>query len=155
CLYLQKLYCPPPVLGWHMSLWPLWYLVSANLFFFKQKTAYEIPAFQVDGVFDEQRYVITLQSQGYTPQGFQELIRDDLQASLLAGQVARSAFTTPGETERMMRLLGERRDVALVVLPAPEPDTGAVSAEEIQAWFEANRAGYRAPERVAIEYVEI
>src|SRR5690606_4486924 len=46
-------------------------------------------------------------------------------------------------------------DVALVVLPAPEPDTGAVSAEEIQAWFEANRAGYRAPERVAIEYVEI
>src|SRR5690606_25268654 len=120
-----------------------------------RETINEIPAFQVDGVFDEQRYVITLQSQGYTPQGFQELIRDDLQASLLAGQVARSAFTTPGETERMMRLLGERRDVALVVLPAPEPDTGAVSAEEIQAWFEANRAGYRAPERVAIEYVEI
>src|SRR5690606_36387940 len=98
-----------------------------------RETINEIPAFQVDGVFDEQRYVITLQSQGYTPQGFQELIRDDLQASLLA----------------------ERRDVALVVLPAPDPDTGAVSAEEIQAWFEANRAGYRAPERVAIEYVEI
>ena len=120
-----------------------------------RETINAIPAFQVDGAFDEQRYLITLQSQGYTPQGFQELIRDDLQASLLAGQVARSAFTTPGEVERMMRLLGERRDVAMVVLPAPEPDTGAVSAAEIQAWFEANSADYRAPERVAIEYVEI
>ncbi|TYT25429.1 peptidylprolyl isomerase [Luteimonas viscosa] len=114
-----------------------------------------IAAFQVDGVFDQQRYLLTLQSQGYTPQGFQEMVRDDLQASLLAGQVARSAFTTPGETERMMRLLGERRDVSFVVLPAPEPDSGAVGASEIQAWYDANRADYRAPERVTLEYVEI
>lgn len=114
-----------------------------------------IPAFQVDGEFDQQRYLLTLQSQGYTPQGFQEMVRDDLQASLLAGQVARSAFTTPGETERMMRLLGERRDVSFVVLPARAPDTGAVSAQDIQAWYEAHRAEYRAPERVTLEYVEI
>lgn len=114
-----------------------------------------IPAFQVDGQFDQQRYLLTLQSQGYTPQAFQEMVRDDLQASLLAGQVAGSAFTTPGETERMMRLLGERRDVSFVVLPAPEADTGAVSAQDIQAWYDAHRAEYRAPERVTLEYVEI
>src|SRR5690606_24846320 len=47
-----------------------------------------IPAFQVDGQFDQQRYMLTLQAQGYTPQGFQELVRNDLQASLLRAQVA-------------------------------------------------------------------
>jgi len=114
-----------------------------------------IPAFQVDGQFDQQRYTLTLQAQGYTPQGFQELVRNDLQASLLRGQVAQSAFTTPGETERMMKLLGERRDVSFVVLPAPAADTAAVSAKEIQDWYDAHRSEYRAPERVTLEYVEI
>ena len=114
-----------------------------------------IAAFQVDGVFDQQRYLITLQSQGYTPRGFQEMVRDDLQASLISGQLARSAFTTGSETERMLRLLGERRDVAFVVLPAPEADTGPVEAREIQAWYDAHADEYRAPERVALEYVVI
>lgn len=114
-----------------------------------------IPAFQVDGAFDQQRYLVTLQSQGYTPRGFQEMVREDLQASLIGGQLANSAFTTDSETERMLRLLGERRDVAFVVLPAPEPDTGAVEASEIQAWYDAHSDEYRAPERVALEYVVI
>ena len=114
-----------------------------------------IAAFQVDGVFDQQRYLITLQSQGYSPRGFQEMVRDDLQASLISGQLARSAFTTDSETERMLRLLGERRDVAFVVLPAPGPDTGPVEAREIQAWYDAHSDEYRAPERVTLEYVVI
>ena len=114
-----------------------------------------IPAFQVDGRFDEQRYLMTLQAQGYSPRGFQEMVREDLQAGLLAGQVARSAFVTSAETERLMALLSERRDVALVVLPAPAPDTGAVTGAEIQAWYDAHSGEYRAPERVTLEYVEL
>ncbi|MGJ4802350.1 SurA N-terminal domain-containing protein [Luteimonas sp. SDU82] len=114
-----------------------------------------IQAFQVDGRFDEQRYLLTLQAQGYSPRGFQEMVREDLQAGLLAGQVARSAFTTPSETDRIMTLLGERRDVAFVVLPAPAPDTGAVAAADIQAWYDAHRDEYRAPEQVTLEYVEL
>ena len=114
-----------------------------------------IPAFQVDGRFDEQRYLLTLQSQGYSPRGFQEMVREDLQAALLAGQVAQSAFTTSSETGRIMALLGERRDVSFVVLPAPAADTGAVAAADIQAWYDEHRNEYRAPERVTLEYVEL
>lgn len=114
-----------------------------------------IPAFQVDGRFDQQRYTLTLQAQGYSPRQFQEMVRSDLQASLLRAQVAQSAFTTPTDTERMMALLSERRDVSFVVLPAPAADTGPVTAAEIQAWYDAHQAEYRAPERVTLEYVEI
>src|SRR5690554_5125904 len=114
-----------------------------------------IPAFQVDGRFDEQRYLLTLQSQGYSPRGFQEMVREDLQAALLAGQVAQSAFTTASETDRIMALLGERRDVSFVVLPPPAADTAAVPAAEIQAWYDEHRGEYRAPERVTLEYVEL
>jgi peptidyl-prolyl cis-trans isomerase D len=114
-----------------------------------------IPGFQVDGRFDEQRYLLGLQAQGYSPRAFQEMVRSDLQSMLLAGQVARSAFATATETERLMSILGERRDVAFVVLPAPAPDTGAVTAAEIQAWYDAHKAEYRAPEQVTLEYVEL
>jgi len=114
-----------------------------------------IPAFQVEGRFDEQRYLLTLQSQGYSPRGFQEMVREDLQAALLAGQVAQSAFTTALETGRIMALLGERRDVSFVVLPAPAADTAAVAAADIQAWYDEHRNEYRAPERVTLEYVEL
>lgn len=117
----------------------------------------QIPAFQVDGRFDPQRYQLALQSQvpARSPQQFQELVRESLQQSLIPSQVAQSAFVTPTQVDRLLVLLGERRDVSFVVLPPPEPDAGAVSDDEIQAWYTAHADVYRAPETVAIEYIEI
>jgi peptidyl-prolyl cis-trans isomerase D len=115
------------------------------------------PAFQVEGRFDPQRYQLALQSQvpARTPQQFQELIRQSLQQSLVPGQVAQSAFVAPSELERVMTLLGERRDVSFVVLPPPRPDTGPISAEAIRDWYRDHARDYMAPERVTIEYVEV
>ena len=115
----------------------------------------QIPGFLVDGKFDAQRYQLALQAQGLSPQGFQELVREGLQQALLREQLAQSAFITPTEATRMMRLLAETRDVSFALLPAPAADTGAVTAREIQDWFDAHRSELRAPERVTLEYVDI
>lgn len=115
----------------------------------------DIPAFQVDGKFDQERYLLSLQSQGRSPQSFQELVREGLQQGVIPTQLAQSAFVTQSEADRMLRLLGERRDLTFVVLPPVEADTGAVSAQEIQDWYNANLARYRAPEKVTIEYLDI
>ena len=116
-----------------------------------------IPEFQVDGVFNEQRYQMLLQSRVpvQSPREHQEEVRSRLQMVLLPAAVAGSAFASTGQVERMMHVLGQQRDVDVAMLPAPEPDTGAVSAEEIQAWYDANSGDYRAPEEVSIEYVRI
>ena len=116
-----------------------------------------IPAFQADGRFDAQRYQLALQAEipPRTPTEFERLVRESLQQSLVPQQIAASAFVTPGEVERLTRLLGERRDVSFVVLPPAAPDTAAIGADEIQAWYAANGDDYRAPETVAIEYVDI
>ncbi len=120
-----------------------------------RKSIQEIPAFLVDGKFDAQRYQLALQAQGLSPQGFQELVREGLQQALLREQVAQSAFVTPTESARMMRLLAETRDVSFALLPAPAPDTAAVAAKDIQDWFDAHRSELRAPERVTLEYVDV
>jgi peptidyl-prolyl cis-trans isomerase D len=116
-----------------------------------------IPGFQVDGRFDPQRYQLALQSQvpARTPQQFQELVREGLQQSLVPTQVAESAFVTAFEVDRVLKLLGERRDVSFVVLPPPTLDTGAISAEAIRDWYRTHARDYTAPETVTIEYVEI
>lgn len=116
-----------------------------------------MPEFQVEGRFDPQRYQMLLQSRVpvQTPRQHQDELRARLQMVLLPSRVAATAFASEGQLERTMELLGQQRDATVAMLPAPAADTGAVSAAEIQAWYDAHRAEYRAPEQVSIEYVEI
>ena len=122
-----------------------------------RKTIQEIPAFQVDGAFNADRYQLALASQipAQTPREFEQLVRESLQQSLVADGVGDSNFATQAEFERLVRLLGEKRDVSMVVMPVPAPDVAAVSAAEIKRWYDSHPAAYRAPETVSIEYVEL
>lgn len=122
-----------------------------------RKTIQEIPAFQVDGKFNADRYQLALASQipAQTPRDFERLVRESLQQSLVADSVRSSNFVTQAELERLIRLLGEKRDVGLVVMPAPAPDVGVVSEAGIKRWYDTHAAAYRAPETVSIEYVEL
>jgi peptidyl-prolyl cis-trans isomerase D len=116
-----------------------------------------IPAFQVDGKFNAQQYQLTLAAQvpQRSPRQFEQVVREDLQQSLIPRQLMESAFATPSEVERLLRLLGEKRDVSFVVMPPPAADTGAVTAAEIQRWYDNHAGDYRAPETVTLEYVDI
>jgi len=118
-----------------------------------------IPAFQVDGRFDPQRYQLALASQvpAQTPAQFDRMVRESLEQGLVMTTLAESNFVTNAEMDRLIRLMGEQRDVSLVVVPAIAADAHAEapSDTEIQAWYDAHLATYRAPERVSIEYVSL
>ncbi|MCD9126654.1 SurA N-terminal domain-containing protein [Luteimonas fraxinea] len=122
-----------------------------------QEIIQSIPAFQVEGRFDPQRYQMALQSTQppRTPREFQEGIRIDLQRALVPQSIAETAFVTTGESTRLMRLLGERRDVSFVVVPPLAVDAAEVSQADQQAWYESHAARYREPEKVALEYIEL
>jgi len=122
-----------------------------------QKAIMDVPGFQVDGKFNYDRYKLALAS--LTPpqneQQFEATVRQDLQRSMLALGVGNSNFVTSAEMDRLLRLMGERRDVSVVLLPPPAPDTAEVSAADIQKWYDTHTAQFRAPETVEIEYVEV
>ena len=122
-----------------------------------RETIQSMEGFQVEGKFDPQRYQLMLASQSppLTPRGFEQRVREGLQQSLVVSQLVSSAFVTPSETQTMMRLLGERRDVSLVMLPEPASDTAPVSDAEAQKWYDTHKSDYRLPEMVSIEYVDI
>src|SRR5690606_22394281 len=110
-----------------------------------------------DGAFNADRYQLLLASQNppLTPRDFEARIRDSLKNELIPTGIARSAFVTDAELDRLMRLLGERRDVGFVTLPPAAPDTAEVTAAQIDAWYQAHKSDYRKPESVRLEYVEV
>jgi len=117
----------------------------------------EVPAFQVDGKFNPERYQLALASQvpQRTPSEFEALVRESLQQSLLPERLGESSFVTPSEVDRVLKLLGETRTVSYIQLPAPTPDTAPIKGADIDAWYKAHSREYRSPETVSIEYVEI
>lgn len=116
-----------------------------------------IPEFQVDGKFDLNRYQLALASQvpAQTPKQFEQLVRESLQQGLIPTGLTTSAFMTDAEFERIVRLSGEKRDLDVVVLPAPAEDTAAVDEAAIQAWYEAHPGDFMRAEAVSIEYIEV
>lgn len=117
----------------------------------------QLPDFQVDGKFDADRYQLLLASQTppQTPRDFEQKIRDNLQYALIPSRLSQSAFATDREVDRLLRLLGEQRDVSFVQLPPVPADTAPVTAAQIEAWYKAHASDYRRPETVRLEYVEI
>jgi len=117
----------------------------------------QMEAFQVEGRFDPQRYQLLLAAQNppLTPQAFQESMREDLQQAVIPVQIAGSAFSPQAQTQRMLRLLEQTRDVRFAVLPAPEEEEIDFSEDDIAQWHQGHLHRYRAPESVRLEYIEI
>ncbi|MDE2406293.1 MAG: SurA N-terminal domain-containing protein [Xanthomonadaceae bacterium] len=117
----------------------------------------KIPDFQVDGAFNTDRYQMLLSTQNppMTPRSFEAKVREGLMDELVPSRIALSAFVTDGELDRLMRLLGEHRDVSYVSLPAPPADTAEVTPAQVDAWYNAHQSQFRAPESVRLEYVEV
>lgn len=119
-----------------------------------QEAIMQIPSFQVDGKFDQSRYLLSLQGQGYTAQFFQEMIRQDLLTRFVVGEYIGSGFASPAEGDALFRLSEQRRDVDYIEVPLPALALDATDAE-LKAWYAANKNAFRTPETVTIEYVEL
>ncbi|HRO63801.1 peptidyl-prolyl cis-trans isomerase [Thermomonas sp.] len=122
-----------------------------------RKAIQAMPDFQVDGVFNADRYQLILASQNppLTPTAFQDKIREGLKNDLIPAGIADSAFVTAAEIDRLARLLSETRDVNWVMLPLPPADTAPVTDAQITAWYDAHRSEFRKPESVRLEYVVV
>jgi len=143
----------------------------------------EIPAFQVDGVFNPDVYQSRLVSQGRTPRQFE----NDLRSQIILGQfptaIASSAIGTSWELDGYVRLQEQKRAFQAILVPAqfddsPPADTedgdsaedadsetaevaepvaeeSAIEEEAILAWYESHPDDYRSEEQIVIEYLEL
>ncbi|MEW6690240.1 MAG: SurA N-terminal domain-containing protein, partial [Pseudomonadota bacterium] len=130
---------------------------DANLVMSKEQAIAAImasPEFQEGGRFSAERYSAYLRSRGMSDEGNVERLRFEIPAGRLAGVVTQSAFMPRAVAERLLALEGQQREVSQALVRA-DAFAAQVKPDEAQvkAFYEANLAEYRSPERVRAEYV--
>ena len=123
------------------------------------KTIQEIPAFQVDGKFNPERYQLALASQMPARRA---AVRARSARRACSSRMLADAASRVGVRHRLRNrspaqaAWPKTRDVACVQLPAPAPDTGAVSAQgDRDVVRRASPPSTARRKRSTIEYVEI
>ncbi len=110
--------------------------------------------FQVDGRFDKNQFSNALRNVGLTPLMYRDYLSRDVVMAQSRSGVTSSAFTLPGEAQRLAELDRQTRDVRqLKVDVAPLLETVSVSDADIEAFYQANLAQFVSPEQVAVDYL--
>ncbi|BDM65045.1 peptidylprolyl isomerase [Shewanella sp. NFH-SH190041] len=114
------------------------------------------PAFQVNGQFDNQRYLAILAQLGYQPNAFSEMMRQDLTSNQLITALVGSEFVLQGEAKQLAELQGQTRNIQYQVVDA-EPFVKDVKVTEAQAekFYQANQAQFMSLEKISLNYVDL
>ena len=114
------------------------------------------PAFQEDGKFSKSRYDAIARSQGLTPVGLDERLREELRNGRFRGAIVETAIVPRAMLDGFIRLSEQSREISRVLITA-ESQMAKVkpSEEQLKAWYESHKAEFAVPEQVKVEYVEL
>jgi len=126
----------------------------------------DIPAFQVDGKFSEDKYTEVLSQAYYNfsahkgSTAFKRAFEKDLQQGMLLGQLQQAilytSFSLPSEIKQLIKLLEQKRDFGYFVLSVGNFKKALhPTVSELEAYYNANVDQFRVPERVKLEYVKL
>lgn len=129
------------------------YLVSDATVY---KLIREVPAFQEDGKFSQQRYEMMLQQIGENPATYPAKAKQELAYSMLIAGLSQSGFVTATEMQRLSSLDNQRRDVHLATVPAARYLAEiTISDDEIKKFYDSNPSLFTTQETVTLEYVTL
>jgi peptidyl-prolyl cis-trans isomerase D len=115
-----------------------------------------VPAFQVDGKFDQAHALAVLNAQGRSVSEIEGMFRRDVKLRQLDTALSVSSFATPTEMKMIQALTRQQREIAWGTLSAAKyaadanPDDAAV-----KSYYESHRPEYMTPETVNLRYVEL
>ncbi|WP_333608476.1 SurA N-terminal domain-containing protein [Arsukibacterium sp.] len=112
--------------------------------------------FQIDGIFNNDRYIALLRQAGYQPSQFRELIREDLASNQLLVGLLGSEFGLGSEVQLRNRLVQQTRDISYALLPASQfADAVNISDAQLHDYYLTNLQRFMTQQKVAVEYVEL
>ena len=120
------------------------------------ETLQSIPAFQSGGKFSKAQYELMLRAQNppMAPAQFEARLRHDLALAQLVRAVGDTAIVPRAVADRLKALQSQKREVSDAPVRA-EQFAPQVKVDEgkVKAYYEANQAQFRTPERVRAEYL--
>jgi peptidyl-prolyl cis-trans isomerase D len=116
----------------------------------------KVPAFQVDGKFDQAHALAVLNAQGRSVSEIEGLFRRDAKLRQLDTALNASSFATPTELKEFRSLTRQQRELAWLTISAEKyaasanPDDAAS-----KVYYDAHKSEYMTPETVNLHYVEL
>ena len=116
----------------------------------------ETESFQTDGVFDAERYEFLLRQQGYTPNSYSNLLREEMLTQQLVSGITSSGFATDQEVALLAGVSEQTRDFYYLTIPAaPVLDAVELSEQQITDFYQANQLQFMTDEQVIVDYIEL
>ncbi|SFP78622.1 peptidyl-prolyl cis-trans isomerase D [Nitrosomonas cryotolerans] len=118
------------------------------------KVIRDIPEFQQNGVFSNQRYQELLQNQGVSPLIFESRVRQELLLQQLLDGYSENGFISKTAAKKALYLSEVKREISQVRIN-PSQFISQINPDEaaIESYYEEHRAEFYLPERVRIEYL--
>jgi peptidyl-prolyl cis-trans isomerase D len=121
-----------------------------------KKEIRNIPAFQIAGQFNNDRYLQVIRQMNYQPDSFRDYLREEMTLNQLASALIATDFTLENELAATLELQNQLRDIQSVTLSATNfKNDVTVSDEDINDYYQLNQNEFMAPEMVALEYIEL
>ncbi len=109
---------------------------------------------KADGKMDMDRYRQLAASQGVTPEGFENSVRHDLSRQQVEAGVRATGFATPAVADVALNAFFEKREIQVVnFLAASYAAKVNPTDAELEAYYQANQALFKATEQAKVEYV--
>ena len=113
------------------------------------------PAFQQNGQFiGREKYMQLLSRYGYTPERFEEELREDLLTRKYAALVRSSILVPEADLAREFSAKNDKATIEYVLIPASRLESGVQPTDaELKGYYEKHRDRYRKPEQRKIKYL--
>jgi peptidyl-prolyl cis-trans isomerase D len=110
--------------------------------------------FQSDGQFDTSIYRAQLESQGYSPAGFEQEFRRTNSLNQLQAAINATAFILPEQQKQFFSLSNQTRKIR-VLTRSVDSDTYVISEQDVADYYQANAGRYMTSEQVKIDFLEV
>jgi len=122
-----------------------------------KETIRTMPEFQVDGVFDNNRYLALINQAGfYQSSDFRDYLRQEMTRRQLTQALVVSEFSLPYQSEMASKLQNQKRDIRFAAIDLEQfKNTIEVSETEIKNYYEENQARFMNEEKVKVNYITV
>lgn len=122
-----------------------------------KKVITEMPEFQVNGQFDNNRYLALINQSGfYQSSDFRDYLRQDLTRRQLVQSLIASEFAVPYQEALVASLQNQKRDIKFATIKAAQfADKVELTDEEVNSYYLDNQSRFENQEQVKVDYIAL
>jgi peptidyl-prolyl cis-trans isomerase D len=122
-----------------------------------KKTIREMPEFQVEGVFDNNRYLALINQAGfYQSSDFRDYLRVEMTRRQLTQALVASEIALPYQESQLTALQSQKRDIRFASISAKQFEKGIeITEAEINDYYLTNQSRFENQEKVKVDYIAI